>query len=365
MTDESSLMRILFATNHTYLPQRVGGSESFTHDLSLALGRMGLETAVLCEIDPRGCLGVRNRIIRNLRRRNKFPVDRVMGYPVFRGWVSSHGVGEVAGRFAPSVAVIQAGEPVPLCNAFLAAGFPTVLYIHDAEFDEMRGDLSLHPLLLFMTNSTFVAKRARALFGIESHVVHPLVLPERYQTNTTRERVVFICPWPEKGVEVVFRLAESRPDIPFEIVESWPLNDEMFRHYKTRAEAARNIHLRRRVLDMRSVYGHAKLLLVPSICEEAWGRVVTEAHMCGIPVLASNRGGLPESVGPGGILMDVDASIQEWGQALSRMWDDPAEYARLSDAALNYATRREIQPDHILTRFTDLIASHVSACSRQ
>ncbi len=63
---------------------------------------------------------------------------------------------------------------------------------------------------------------------------------------------------------------------------------------------------------MKQVYRSAKLILMPSMWEEAWGRVATEAQFSGIPVIASNRGGLPESVGPGGVLLDPDGPLEPW-----------------------------------------------------
>ena len=63
---------------------------------------------------------------------------------------------------------------------------------------------------------------------------------------------------------------------------------------------------------MAREYAQARILLVPSVWEEAWGRVVTEAQLSGIPVLASAIGGLPESVGPGGILVPPGSDVEVW-----------------------------------------------------
>jgi glycosyltransferase involved in cell wall biosynthesis len=38
------------------------------------------------------------------------------------------------------------------------------------------------------------------------------------------------------------------------------------------------------------------VLIVPSICDEVFGRVVIDAYQCAIPVIASRKGGLPEIV---------------------------------------------------------------------
>jgi glycosyltransferase involved in cell wall biosynthesis len=92
---------------------------------------------------------------------------------------------------------------------------------------------------------------------------------------------------------------------------------------------------------MTKIYGECKILLVPSVWEEAYGRVVTEAQISGIPVVASDRGGLPEAVGPGGILIGLDRPIDDWGAVVRKLWSDKECYAQLSVAAMAHAERPE------------------------
>jgi glycosyltransferase involved in cell wall biosynthesis len=120
---------------------------------------------------------------------------------------------------------------------------------------------------------------------------------------------------------------------------------------EARAKAAGNITLHPPRNDMRALYARARLLLAPSQWEEAWGRVATEAQINGIPVLASDRGGLPESVGPGGVLAPHDASMDVWQEAFSRIWDDEDRYRHYSEQALAYSKRPEIQPNTIVRTF--------------
>ena len=47
------------------------------------------------------------------------------------------------------------------------------------------------------------------------------------------------------------------------------------------------------------VYPAMDLLAVPSEWEEPFGRVSVEAQACGVPVLVSDVGGLPETLAPG------------------------------------------------------------------
>ena len=112
---------------------------------------------------------------------------------------------------------------------------------------------------------------------------------------------------------------------------------------------------------MRKVYRQAKLLLAPSQCLETWGRVATEAHFSGIPVLASNSGGLPEAVGPGGICLPPDAPVACWIGAFSEIWDNPARYLQLSQAALEYSRRPEIAPDAIANSLIAIVQSQLRA----
>ena len=56
-----------------------------------------------------------------------------------------------------------------------------------------------------------------------------------------------------------------------------------------------------------TVYSLTKLLLMPSLWYESFGLVAAEAMLNGIPVLASNRGALPETIGDAGFLFDIPA----------------------------------------------------------
>ena len=48
-----------------------------------------------------------------------------------------------------------------------------------------------------------------------------------------------------------------------------------------------------------------KVLLAPSLWNESFFLVAAEPMTNGIPVLASNRGALPDTMGDGGFLLDI------------------------------------------------------------
>jgi glycosyltransferase involved in cell wall biosynthesis len=75
----------------------------------------------------------------------------------------------------------------------------------------------------------------------------------------------------------------------------------------------------------------------------------------GIPVVASNRGGLPESVGPGGVILRHDAPAAQWAETIAGLWTDTARYDDLSKAAHRHAARAELVPERQIAVFLDAL----------
>jgi glycosyltransferase involved in cell wall biosynthesis len=75
---------------------------------------------------------------------------------------------------------------------------------------------------------------------------------------------------------------------------------------------------------MKEVYESAKVVLIPSVWEEPFGRIAVKAGINGIPSIASDSGGLPESVGNGGIIIKDLWNINKWVGAIKRL-NDPDE----------------------------------------
>lgn len=350
-------MRILFATAHPHLPQFSGGSQSSIHELALELMRHGHEVAVLAALWGSGYVGWRSRIFMKLLR-SHIARDRLPGYDVYRKWFVWEDVESVAAEACPDIAVVMAMKPVPVAHALLQAEVPTVVYLRDAEFQSLGGDPRVLEGVTYIANSRFTAQRYRDAFGINAFVVPPLFHAERYRVQRTgRGFVTFINPSPVKGRDLAFDIAAACRDIPFQFVEAWPLKGAERDDLRHRLAQAPNVTFKRRTDDMRRVYAETRLLLAPSRWEEAWGRVATEAHFSGIPVVASNRGGLPESVGPGGILLDLADPLDVWSAAVRRLWEDEAFYEEKSRAALAYSQRPELDPTGQVARLLDIFQS--------
>jgi glycosyltransferase involved in cell wall biosynthesis len=354
-------MRILLAAKHPHYPQGGGGLERNTHELCLHLVKRGLKPAVICDLSAdRSWLVWRNQLSRRIRPSIRFPMDAGLGYPVFRGWGNEDGAKELMSRFRPDVVVAQSAEPVPILQSYEDLGVPRIAYFHEVERVHDAGTLAQSGTIGLLANSRFTAERMAAYAGFMPAIVRPLIDRSLYEVPTHPRNVLFINTVPRKGVEIAFHLAESRPDVQFDFVKPWVLKPADIDRIEKRARAAGNITLHPPTNDMRPHYARARLLLAPSQWEEAWGRVATEAQINGIPVLASNRGGLPESVGPGGLLVPHDAQMPEWVAGFSRLWDDPGAYAQMSEAARAHSRRPQIQPETIVDTFVEAVQSHLS-----
>ncbi|OYU17630.1 MAG: glycosyl transferase family 1 [Rhodobacteraceae bacterium PARR1] len=337
-------LKILFATAHPHLPQIAGGLQSSTQETMRLLTERGHETRLLCGLTGAGLLGLRHRLTLKLRRRH-IGIDKATGQVTYRVWHSADpaALAEVRDHFHPDVVVAQGGGAVRLASACGALDLPAMIHFRNVEFAGLRAEVAaLDPATIFISNSNFTRTRARADLGVDSRVIYPVIDAATYRVLPGGSHCVFVNPHPSKGIAIALELAKACPDIPFLIVEAWTLDGPEHSANRQRAAALRNITWLRRIADMRVVYAQARLILVPSRWEEAFGRVVAEAQVSGIPAIVSDIGGLPEAVGPGGIRVSPTAPVETWRKALRRVWDDPTEQARLATAALRHAGRAEM-----------------------
>lgn len=354
-------MRILFAGGNGWLPEATGGTQHSTDHLIRKSLEEGHDCAVYCGFSGRGFFGFRMKVQRKLLQR-PFSTDRSQGYEVMRTWepLDPARVRAAVERFRPDVVVVQTRRSAPLAQEFAKLGVPVVLYLRNVEFAENDGDVSAIPGAHFIANSGFTAETYRREYGIDCTVITPTIDFEKYRYDTTREFATLINIHPKKGYEVAREIARECPEIPFLFVEAWTLWEGQFNEIMSEIEALPNVTFMRKTSDMSKVYGRTKVLLAPSQWEEAWGRVASEAHCSGIPVIASDRGGLPQAVGPGGVVLPHDAPTTEWVAALRRLWTDEAAYRELSEAAVSYAQRPELDFDSQYGTFVRALESAIA-----
>lgn len=79
-------------------------------------------------------------------------------------------------------------------------------------------------------------------------------------------------------------------------------------------------------------------MLIPSRWEEAFPYAGLDALADGVPVLASDRGGLPELVGRDSVLAADD--LQRWSSRLRQLWASPEKRQQVGSAGLNRVRSR-------------------------
>jgi len=90
--------------------------------------------------------------------------------------------------------------------------------------------------------------------------------------------------------------------------------------------------------ELAALYAGARALVLPSLYE-AVGFTALEAMACGTPVVCSDGGGLPDTVGDAGMVVPA-LHIEAWREALTRISGDEALRARMAAAGRALVAQR-------------------------
>ncbi|KAK3940423.1 glycosyltransferase [Diplogelasinospora grovesii] len=182
--------------------------------------------------------------------------------------------------------------------------------------------------------------------------MHPTTrrLPVR-RFNVDKDEVGMINPCPPKGLSILLGLAQRLPNVKFVTWKSWGTGSSNIE----RIRQLPNIQIEETTRDTEEIWSRIKVLIVPSLWYEAWGIVITEAQLRGIPVIASDSGGLPEAkiglpycipVKPitgerseDGDYVIPEQDIEPWAIALEKLMTSRADYNGLSELTARKARK--------------------------
>ncbi|GAA0974631.1 hypothetical protein GCM10009555_031170 [Acrocarpospora macrocephala] len=155
---------------------------------------------------------------------------------------------------------------------------------------------------------------------------YPPFRPPSEPSGSPDADLLMINPVPAKGATLLHRLAELLPDRRFTLVEGW---------WDTAADFAchPNVTYLPRTYDpheMTALYRRHRLLLVPSVVDDAFPRVITEAALDGLPAIGSTRGGIGEAIGDPTLLAPPDQHAA-WIALIRNLTQD--RLAELADQA--------------------------------
>ncbi|HEX2960122.1 MAG TPA: glycosyltransferase [Chitinispirillaceae bacterium] len=189
-------------------------------------------------------------------------------------------------------------------------------------------------------NSEFTKKTTMEFYGKKAQVLYPAINLDEFKidrTSATRSFIMMNQPEYYKGGDIFFSIAERMSDLKFMTV-----GRGTERHLTNCICYGQT--------DPHLFFQHARLVLVPSLMPESFGRIAVEAMFNGIPVIASNCGGLPEAVGDAGILIDDFHSVDEWVKNIRRILEDKELYSRLSRKAAERSLQFDVSIQLPLTR---------------
>jgi len=354
-------MRLLFASDRLHVPDDHSGSVQSTHTLVRGLAARGYDCRVLATLRP----GTRHRLATvgyrlSGRRLIAEWEDSDLGYSVRRGseWRLAERLEREIRRTQPDVLILDAPRQLKVLEGVaLARSLPVVVVLHELASDWVGHAPTRPGRITYVANSPFTANAFRSATGIAARVISPAIDIRRYlSARTSPTFVTMISPTRDKGIQTALHLAAAFRKVPFLLVEGWPMSAPQWDALHHMVSNYQNVTLSRAVTDIRDVYRRTRVLLVPSIVQETFGRVVVEAQASGIPVLARDVGALNWVVGTGGRTVDASLPDPAWKVPLGDLLSDGNLYAEISENARANALRLEFDLEYTLDAYARLFA---------
>lgn len=273
-------------------------------------------------------------------------------------------------RFDPDWTLVSSEDPsqnlldaalkhCPGRVVYLARTAPFLPFGPNAFFPSVTRTKMLGKTTAIVAVSEYVADYIRQWGGLE-----PVVLPISFYGEGPfpnhgcfdKGYVTMINPCAVKGLSIFVACARALPDFPFAAVPTWGTTEENLNTLRQ----VPNIHLLEPNENVDEIYSESRIILVPSLVAEGKSRVILEAMVRGIPVLASDCGGNVEAKLDRDFLLPVrpirafgeqldgrmlpiptipEQDIGPWLNALRRLLSDRDFYERVSSAGREVALK--------------------------
>jgi glycosyltransferase involved in cell wall biosynthesis len=381
-------MRVLLAHNSLYFPSHGGGDKS-NRLLMQSLAELGHSVRVVARVEKFGSEAHRG-LLEELARRGVVPrrtddaglrmelngvdVHVLTRKPHLRAYFA-----EQIRDFGPDVILTSTDDPAHLLlDVALRASRARVVYLVRATIAAPFGPDSSMPSAAktealrrvdgAVAVSESVAGYVRRWAGLECvHVPISLLEKGDYPLLGRFENrfVLMVNPCAVKGISIFLALADRFPEAEFAAVPTWGTTAEDIASLRLRP----NVSICEPVDDFDDLLKQTRIVMVPSLWAEARSRVILEAMSRGIPVIASDVGGLAEAKLGVDYLLPVtpvaryraavdelmvpvaeipEQDVSPWEAVLVRLFNDRDHYEQLSAAsrraALAYARNLSAAP---------------------
>ena len=357
--------KLLFVTHKPFFPDSSGGAQRSTLSIFQTLQKNGWEVEVVCRLpvtihslrvygffpllksifsihhalDDRSmdfiCRRKSTRAVLSHLGRQNFPKD-------FLHYFDHH-----LQRYHPDIVLGDTPANSPMIEKAIERGFRTLHLARSIPF--LKVPSILNPRLQLIGNSPYTANVLKAVSCRDAEVILPGIDPQSYQVEAhERKYITLINPVPQKGVELATRIASLMPEESFLFVKGrWSgLRNTYMEELLAQARELANVEIWENQEDIRTVYRVTKLLLVPSQFIETFGRVVIEAHINGIPVVSSNSGGLPFTVGKGGTIIEPGDDLDSYIKTIRNYCQNNNFYEQQAACAIENSKRIEFTAEH-------------------
>lgn len=367
------MSKILIASHVSLFPPEHGGAKSL-RSVAESLAAAGAEVTVLVKLHPPLPERLRflGQFVPDLESRGFSPAGWTHAGVRYRGVAGplDAAAAEALSRGRPDAFLLCDDSPEDARALFrLAADSGRLLFlaqtVHALPFGpfSIKPDAELSESLRraagIVSPSRHVQGYIREHLGRESALWLPDVLgapPFAELGRRDNEFVAMINPCAWKGSSIFLKLAARRPELRFAAVPTWGATPATLAALK----ALPNVTLLPETPRIDEIFARTRVLLVPSLCQEAFGLVSPEALLRGVPVIASDLGGLRESTLGAAELVPVkplpfdkpldrpfpemdwsepDNDVEPWSAALDRALASEEEYRARSRAGREAAHR--------------------------
>lgn len=198
-----------------------------------------------------------------------------------------------------------------------------MLFFHtDTSYSSLNGARNVH----ICYNSQNMRRKIN--YRHPYFIFNPPVMPERCKGKKRGEHVTLINCGENKGGDWLIKIAAEMPDVDFMGVQGGYSEQIMDLD-------SENIWYVKRTANVKLIYEQTKILIVPSGAE-SWGRVIHEAMINGIPVIATPNPGVKECGGDAVVYIDR-ILIKPWVNEIRKLLTDSVYYQKRSEASLKRA----------------------------
>jgi len=188
----------------------------------------------------------------------------------------------------------------------------TVIEYPAIQYYKAKNIIALKNAYKIISNSKYMHNLLKKKYGLDSEIIYPEIcfshLDKTAMKKENQKYITFIGGENAmKGYDIVLKIAKKIPDEKFLIVGAY---NKKFKK--------RNILFMPYQKDVMEIYKVSKLILMPSRWNEAFGRVVLEANYLGIPVITSDRGGLPEANNNRELIISDLENIGKWVKKIKK-----------------------------------------------